>query len=267
MAVIDIIKSPVTLAIVVIGLIVFITFMTNRKINEQNHKISSMVGLVSTLAEEVSYIKKMTSAGVPSYNPNNLFPINPTSSGIDINMQSNNNLINVSDDDDESNDNNIDVSVSDINDIDTDDEGDDDDEDDEDDDDDDDDDHDDDEDGDDEDDDDEDDDDENDDDDNIIDTQENNKGFKLEYESIGEDEGFPELKEGTNDAKIIHLDEPIANLEDLDLGNSILDLDNSTIDLKKMSLNKLKEYAVLKGLITTTDKISKKALLKLLDNA
>ena len=236
MGILEVINSPVTMAIMLICLIVFITFMTNRKISEQNHKITSMVGLVSTLAEEVNHLKRVLSTGAPSYNPNNVFPVNHGGSGIDINLQSeNNDLIDVSDGDD-----------SDDYEDDDDDEEDDDEEDDDDDDD--------------EDDDDEDDDDDDDDEDvenNVIDILESNITLEKipDINDIDEnDETFPDLDESSNtESKIIILDEPLDVREE-----------DKSVDYKKMSITSLKELAIKKGLIEPESKIAKKALLKIL---
>jgi hypothetical protein len=227
MGILEVINSPVTMAIMLICLIVFITFMTNRKISEQNHKISSMVGLVSTLAEEVNNIKRVLSTGAPSYNPNNVFPVNHGGSGIDINLQSeNNDLIVVSDGDD-----------SDDYDDDEDDDEDDDD------------------------DDDDDEDDDEDDDDDVENVVTNTLESDITLEKIPNindidenDETFPDLDESSNtESKIIILDEPLDVHEE-----------DKSVDYKKMSITSLKELAIKKGLIEPESKIAKKALLKIL---
>ena len=81
----------------------------NQKFQEQNHKISSMVGLVSTMAEEVNFVRGKLHLLTNNGSGNNLEEIYNNSNGgskdIQYNPLINNSLIAVSDDEEEESDN------------------------------------------------------------------------------------------------------------------------------------------------------------------
>jgi hypothetical protein len=87
------------ITLLIIGLI---TFLFMQKINDQNHKISSMVGLVSTMAEEVSFMRsrmQILSSGIPNGGNREIDDNNFISHSSDS-------LIHVSDDEEDSTDDN-----------------------------------------------------------------------------------------------------------------------------------------------------------------
>ena len=259
------------------------------KMREQNHKIASMLSLVSSLAEEQNNLRmevfRMVSTGqTNSVNnfPINNFPVNsfPLNNSHFINKNDSNDLINVSDDE---------------HDNDSDDDDDDDDND--------------------EDDDDNDDDDDDDDDDlednevieigdndiKVLKININNKEsnedqdneFNIEQiddlEELGENDDDEEssindlndidddsscsvvdLKEETKHDEIVFEKESKLDLSEVDfkkISISGLDKDandNETMDYKKLSLNKLKSLVVEKGLTKDSSKLKKNELLNLL---
>jgi len=80
-------------------LIGFVGVFFYQKITEQNHKISSMVDLISTMAEEMNYIRSRVQSGGAV----NTLPSNPVAQQVPlINSQPVRDLINVSDNEDES---------------------------------------------------------------------------------------------------------------------------------------------------------------------
>jgi len=80
-------------------LIGFVGVFFYQKITEQNHKISSMVDLISTMAEEMNYIRSRVQSGGAV----NTLPSNPVAQQVPlINSQPVQDLINVSDNEDES---------------------------------------------------------------------------------------------------------------------------------------------------------------------
>ena len=82
-------------------LIGFVGVFFYQKITEQNHKISSMVDLISTMAEEMNYIRSRVQIGGAV----NTVLSNPVAQQIPLfNSQPAQELINVSDDDDDSED-------------------------------------------------------------------------------------------------------------------------------------------------------------------
>ena len=86
----------ICLGITLIILGVFGMFF-NQKITEQNHKISSMVDLVSTMAQELTFLKTITVKGTP---PVTACPINNIIPKLDKPVD--NILISVSDDEKDS---------------------------------------------------------------------------------------------------------------------------------------------------------------------
>ena len=82
-------------------LIGFVGVFFYQKITEQNHKISSMVDLISTMAEEMNYIRSRVQSGGAV----NTLPSNPVAQQIPlINSQPVQDLIDVSDNEDDSED-------------------------------------------------------------------------------------------------------------------------------------------------------------------
>lgn len=245
----------------ILVLLALVTMYLNNKISEQNHRLNAMLELVTTLAQEVNVFK--------ANNMNNvhMMPMNP-SQGIDINLTETN-LINVSDgerestigtaeeeDDSDEDDESDDESEDEIED-----ESDEEDESEE-----------------------ENDEDDNESDDNpIIDLSaidesiiniDNIINKNESLESHASDITFPVLEEEKNEnsnSKFIVLSEELNENEndDNDNDNSPVSLPNpmahvTTLDYKKMSMNKLKEYAISKGLITESNKMKKNELIKLL---
>ena len=245
------------------------------KMREQNHKISSMLSLVSSLAEEVNVIKfhlnHMNIINNVGNNTGNNMNINDIQSqqpfyqngGVNISLNSSsleNNLIPVSDDEGEEDD---------------DDDEDDDDEDDE-----------------------EDDDDDNDEDDEIkvlnLDVVDTNKLFsyletiELDKNNTNDDEATSnndddddnvddiediDYNQLTEDEKSIENVEQNLNTVELDFDTNLKSINISTleedktlelIDYKKLSLNKLKSLVLDKGLATDVSKLKKNDLLKLI---
>lgn len=246
----DILTIPFLISLgITLLLLALISMFFLQKMNEQNHKFSSMMGLVTTMAEELNFIRGRLQFGQPqALQPS---PI----------QRQGGSKIPVSDDEEE-----------DDSDDEDDDESDDDEEDDE-----------------------SDDDDEEDDEDSSSETQEKNikiinmsEKFDINYENLNNTE-----VDSTEEIQ----DEPINELDDLELGEDDLDseddkeddekeiitISNNDLlksinlteeslnkkefeiqDYKKMSLSKLKETVVEKGLTQDASKMNKNKLLTLL---
>ena len=265
----------VFLGIIVIAIGLLIIYFEN-KMREQNHKISSMLSLVSSLADEQNVIKfhlnhvNMVGSGSKNESSTINIPINSSES---INLGEK--LIDVSDEEDDDDDDDA---------LDNEDDEDDDEEDEE------------------EDEDDDEDDDEEEDDDDVDDEEEDNYANKLGENDIKilninnlqnvedvedledvedvEDLEFVEDVEGIQDDDD---DDEFDMIETFDIEdieseeevpvvvlskNNNIDLEKSKnveiIDYKKLSLNKLKSVVLDKGLTTDTSKMKKNDLLKLL---
>jgi len=292
----------VILGIIIIAIGLLVIYFEN-KMREQNHKISSMLSLVSSLADELNAVKfhlnhmNMVGSGMKDTVNTINIPINSSET---INLGEN--LINVSDNEDEDDGNDYD-------DNDADDDNDDDDNDDDDDDD-----------NDDDDDDDNDDDDDDDDDDtdnediinkllenklnendirvlNINDLNSKNQNKNDETtEEDSDDDRDDDDDDDENDSdneefdmietfdiedidSIVEDDKKLIDIEVVDINKNI-ELDDmndksilinlektkntEVIDYKKLSLNKLKSVVLDKGLTTDTSKMKKNDLLKLL---
>ena len=254
MAILDIFSTPFlfSVAITVILIVAIVTYVSY-KMSEQDHKLTSMVNLVSILAQDLQFIKSkihtMQNTNDLQYSPDL------------TNVQNQTELISVSDDDNEEY----------IDDTENDDS---------------------------ENDDSENDDSENDDsviDDSVIDDSENDNieepqehikflNLSLANEDVKNDSPIEVLEiDGNNDIdneniKTIHIETSInvdeteipEPLEDnlFDLKNTDLgDIDNlhsSKTDYKKMSLNKLREAVVNKGIVVDASKFKKNELLKML---
>jgi hypothetical protein len=268
----DILSTPTLICLGIMLLLVGAASMFfMQKMNEQNHKIASMLGLVSTMAEELNFVRsrmQVISSGVLSGQNGGL-----RESTFSQPNNSDGSLIPVSDDDDENEEEDDD----------------DDDEDDE------------------EDDDEDDEDDEEDDDDDEDDEEgDNEEGDKkniktinmgesldvnIQCEALAEDEdndgevtsSNSELEDDLESLSEENLD-GIENDADLTANESItlnnadfiksIDIssleeshkDSETYDYKKMSLNKLRSVVVEKGLATDPSKLKKNELLKLLSS-
>ncbi len=238
----------------------------NYRFSEQNHKIQSMLGLVSTMAEEMQYFRsKINSKPVASEN-------NINDTGIQIvpnflggnpflKVDGDNELIEVSDaeDDDDLEDDNLEDDVEDLDEEDLDDVEDDDIE-----------------------------------DDDVED-------LDNDVEDLDEIEDLEDLKDNNADKKIITIDlgdkndnfviesedihlaneiikdntdrngDEELNLENIEMSLKTISIDDNDIvsskgkeDYKKMSLNKLRDIAFNKGLVVDASKLKKNELLKLL---
>ena len=262
--------------LIFIGILLLITSLLvvyfENKMREQNHKISSMLSLVSSLAEETNMIKyHLTHANMNTYTSqnsslDNIIP-NLHISGNSFEKT----LIDVSDDDDDDDD---DVD-------DDDDDDDDDDEDDEDDDDDD-------------DDDDEEDDDEEDDKKNIIinevsendikilnldnndfydnddnnnDDNDDNDDDDLEDLDLNEFTDNDSFNEENNSKNLDEVKSIVSNVKSINILNLEEEKSKNTevIDYKKLALGKLKAIVLEKGLVDDSSKLKKPELLKLLN--
>jgi hypothetical protein len=253
MALSDILTVPFLISLGITLLLVgLVGFFFVQRLQEQNHKISSMFGLVTTMAEEMNFIRGRLQ--MMSYQG----PIHQPSAQIFQDQELvEENLIPVSDDENDDDD-----------------------------------------------DDDDDEDDEDDDDDDDDDEEEETMVIELSHDPNGGVKviNFAELLQSTeepeendnNSEELGDLDE-LDDIEDLEEENDeseqngsddsepkqlnasdlefikSIDIssleeseDKNVIDYKKMSLNKLKEIAVAKGLVTENSKATKNSILKLL---
>jgi hypothetical protein len=252
MALSDILTVPFLISLGITLLLVGVVgFFFAQRLQEQNHKISSMFGLVTTMAEEMNFIRgrlQMMSYQGPM----------TQQSGQNFEDQelAEENLIPVSDDEDEDDDEDL--------------EDDDEDEDEED-------------------------EDEDDEEDMVIElSHDPNGGVKVinfaellqsteepeENDNNSEDLGdldelddIEDLEEenddseqnGSDDSELKQLNtSDLEFIKSIDISNLEESGDKNNIDYKKMSLNKLKEIAVAKGLVTENSKATKNAILKLL---
>jgi hypothetical protein len=222
------------------------------KLSEQDHKLNSMIGLISTMAEEVHFFRSKLN----NLQKNNINDLNTTDKIIQIsNSEGKNDLIDVSDNDDEEEEEDEEEDEEEEEEDEDDDE---------------------------EDDDEEDDDEEDDDEEQEIDNNQLDViNLSLENENLDNDE-IEDLGLIENDdfkfTKTIHLDKPLLeqelmNLndkneefieEDLSFLKNISEDDDSKTDYKKMSVNKLRDIVVNKGLIHDASRLKKNEILKLL---
>ena len=251
MAISDLISTSFLFSIsIIIILIGGIFAYINYRFSEQNHKLNSMVGLVSTLAEEIRTLKIISTLDEERKEEKNeihIFDTNMMSSGPDLN------LIEVSDDEESESESDDDESVSSESDsnesvesesTDSEDE----------------------------------------DEDLILEEADINVLEEMETDiktDLNED-----LNEDINNIKSIHLAEPInlepavtnsfdfenvnANentntndLKTITISDIDMDLDTKQ-DFKKMPLNKLREIVVERNLVADASKLKKADLLKLL---
>lgn len=236
----------------------------NYRFSEQNHKMQSMLGLVSTMAEEMQYFRsKLTNKSVEQNDTDNEANSNTNVQIIPNFLGGNNELIEVSDseegddedDDDDDDDDDLNDDEDDEDDLNENDDEDDDE------------------------------DDLNDElselddleeDDNTnkkvinIDLGTNNNDFVIESEDINLDDN-----DNDKNVKNINIDFTIENdNDDLNLENMEMSLKSISIDesvsskgkedYKKMSLNKLRDVVCAKGLVVDASKLKKNELLKLL---
>lgn len=232
----DLFGSPFIFSLIIIIVLLGVLYSYfNYKLSEQDHKISSMFGLVRSMADEMQFIRRMKG--------NNL--------GETINLEYATQLLpNEDEDDDENDDDNEElISVSDTEKYD----------------------------------------DENLDVDDDSEIEEDSVCTDFE-EDVGENEEL-NIDELRDETKTIHLEEPIdlnTDFEPIDLNFTQIeeskeveetkeqdDLDLDVVDpskinltksdnYKKMSLNKLREVAVEKGLVADASKLKKNDILKLL---
>jgi hypothetical protein len=273
----DLLSSSFLFSIAIIIILIGAIFAyVSYRMSEQDHKISSMLGLVSTMAEEMQFFRNKISKlqqqeqeqqqeqdyhishNQDLFDPNNL---------LHVRSIQNNNLISVSDDENE--ESNSDDTDEDSNSDDTDEES------------------------------------------NTDDTDEESSSdeeTKLDHfkiEEVGEveevedleqknnflninnvdqlDKTEPEPETENNNIKTIHLEEIVdINETEIHIHNSldnsfsedfktisIFDLEETNKkanDYKKMSLNKLREAVIEKGLVSDASKMKKNELLKLLED-
>jgi hypothetical protein len=260
----DLLSSPFLFSIAIIiiligGIFAYVSY----RMSEQDHKISSMLGLISTMAGELQFFRsklsKKQDVEIESQPIRENFILNPNNLIIEPALIS---VSDEEDDDDEEDEDHEDEDEEDE-DVDEDEDEDEDDEDDED--------------------EDEDQDEEDDDEDeekeslNFVNNEENNLEDIVDLEqSIF---NLEDAIKNNDNIKSIHLEEPIdlnfANKENESMDElltsdlksiSITDLEetNKKQDYKKMSINKLREVVVEKKLIMDASKLKKPDLLKLL---
>jgi hypothetical protein len=250
MALSDILTVPFLISLGITLLLVGVVgFFFAQRLQEQNHKISSMFGLVTTMAEEMNFIRGRLQ--MISYQG----PMTQQSAQNFENQElAEENLIPVSDDEDDDED------------LEDDDE----DEDDED-------------------------EDEDDEEDMVIElSHDPNGGVKVinfaellqsteepeendnNSEELGdldelddiedlEEENNEDEQNGSDDSELKQLNtSDLEFIKSINISNLEESGDKNNIDYKKMSLNKLKEIAVAKGLVTENSKATKNAILKLL---
>jgi hypothetical protein len=255
MALSDILTVPFLISLGITLLLVGVVgFFFAQRLQEQNHKISSMFGLVTTMAEEMNFIRGRLQ--MMSYQG----PMTQQSAQNFENQElAEENLIPVSDDEDEDDDEDLEDDDED------------------------------------EDEDDDEDEDEDDEEDMVIElSHDPNGGVKVinfaellqsteepeENDNNSEDLGdldelddIEDLEEenddseqnGSDDSELKQLNtSDLEFIKSIDISNLEESGDKNNIDYKKMSLNKLKEIAVAKGLVTENSKATKNAILKLL---
>ena len=241
----------ISIIVLLIGLVlVYVSY----RMGEQDHKLNSMIGLVSTMAEESQFFRNKLNVLQQQISV-------PTNIEYPSQIMRHDDLIHVSDEEEEDEED-IDEEDIDEEDIDEDSE--------------------------------EDNDDSEEDNDDSDDEQPNHK-INFSNEDIELNKDVEELSQ--NEIKTVHLEEPIEfNIDDINLSNEdINEIDNGngndnkdnndnmlflkTIsldnlgeladvnkqDYKKMSLNKLREVIINKGLVQDASKLKKNEILKLLE--
>jgi hypothetical protein len=256
MAIADLFSTSFIFSLLIIIVLLGVLYAYfNYKLSEQDHKISSMFGLVRSMADEMSYLRKLTN------NNNNEQSINLEYATQLLQPKHENNdieLISVSDEDEDDEDDDYE---------DEDDEC--------------------------EDDEDEDDEDEEDEDEDTKYSDDNDNDINDNIEGGFNNDNVLTLAEELNEIKTIHLEEPIelnCNFEAVDLNftsveqedlvdankinfleevhseNSNINVSELSVkqDFKKLPLNKLREVIVEKGLIVDASKLKKNEILKML---
>jgi len=232
-----------SIAIIVLVGCVFAYF--NYKLAEQNHKLNSMLGLISTVAEETQFCRS-------KLNVLHTGPLNDELvKNIDLSGGNTISLIDVSDDEGEyEEDEDEDESESEDGEDDEDDESEGDD----------------------------------DDDDSDLEVQEANENNKINIDLMEHELKLEELQESV---KMIHLEEPIdipgsnGAEEEINLGeineseflknviiNEAGDNDDAShkTDYRRMSLTKLRDIAISKGLVSDASKLKKQDIIKMIEN-
>ena len=245
----------ISIFIILIG---SIFLYVNYRMSEQDHKISSMLGLISTMAEELQFFRSKLSRSVNNVSPADIAQFSPQFLGGKHEA-----LIEVSDEEDDDDEDDEDEDDEDDEDEDDEDEDDDDDDDDED----------------------EDEDEDEQDKSNVLD-------LNLEVEDLEDLEDLDNLEETEKkETKSIHINENTIDLNQLsdsnegnmdeflnhdnseiktislsDLGDIHFDSDGNKnkLEYKKMPLNKLRDVVIEKGLAPDASKLKKQDILKLL---
>ncbi len=259
----DFFSTPFLFSVLVIMLVSGIFVYVNYKMSEQDHKLSSMVSLVSMLAQDLQYIKNKVNVTQTHVEPNSLQYQSQLVGGennfelIDVSDEEDNDGENEDDDDDNDNDNNNDEEDEEY------------------------------------------DDEEYEDDDEEDENTHNHiqlLNLTLVNNDVDNDLHIEEIdihdsSSNMDDIKTIHIENTMNLIEKLtedkesdtnnnidingeeftflknvsitDLGD-IQDLHESKTEYKKMSLNKLREVVVSKGVISDASKLKKNDILKML---
>ena len=247
MALSDILTIPFLISLGITLLLVSVVVMfCIQRFQEQNHKISSMVGLVSTMAEELNFVRGRIHLLINNDTTNNLAEVPISQNG------GNHNLISVSDDEDDSDDEdsdsdsdsdieedldnleedeNLEINIS-ANDLVQ----------------------------------------------NIKVINLSESSFNNAFDAIDsdhvsvlselseDDDNVSVMSELSDDKTVIHLkrDEDDDDLKSVQFSNLDEKKESENIDYKKMSINKLRSLILEKGLSTDTTKLKKPELIKLL---
>jgi hypothetical protein len=232
-----------SIAIIVIligGIFAYVSY----RMTEQDHKFNSMIGLISSMAEETQFFRSKISMLQQQISSKDLPVVDKIQYASQMMGGNKAELIDVSDDEeDEDDDDDDEDECEDEDDDDDEDEC-------------------------------EDDDEEDEEDDNItilnlsLINEKTDNNLDIENMSITDFEPY----DSQQDIKTVHLEQEIHLDEDINFlkNESLIDLDDnddvneSKTDYKKLQLNKLREIVVSKGIITDASKLKKNEILKLL---
>jgi hypothetical protein len=232
-----------SIAIIVIligGIFAYVSY----RMTEQDHKFNSMIGLISSMAEETQFFRSKISMLQQQISSKDLPVVDKIQYASQMMGGNKAELIDVSDDEeDEDDDDDDEDECEDEDDDDDEDEC-------------------------------EDDDEEDEEDDNItilnlsLINEKTDNNLDIENMSITDFEPY----DSQQDIKTVHLEQEINLDEDINFlkNESLIDLDDnddvneSKTDYKKLQLNKLREIVVSKGIITDASKLKKNEILKLL---
>ena len=245
MSIVDLFNPSFLMFLAVLVLVsALIVVYFESKMREQNHKIASMLSIVSSVAEELNYVKSSFSQNGGTINSNNIPNVIELNSSMSNNFETIKkmdldipiNLIEVSDDEDESDDE--EEELEELEDS-------------------------------------EDSDDESEEEEEDFDLDDEAEEFDLDAEELDldavEDLDAADIK---NDIKVLKLDNE-CEAEEIDISNidlKSIKFDNSleekkepdVSEYKKLPVNKLKSIAIEKGLIDESSKLKKPEILKLL---